>query len=446
MQYGHRYLSHTPADIAAMLEKVGAKSVDELFGAIPGNLRLKESGYNLPAEMSEMEIRDYFGKLRSENKSLICFAGGGFYDRYSPVVVSSIAARSEFLTAYTPYQPEISQGTLQYIFEYQSMMAQLTGLDVCNASLYDGATATAEAMLMCVASARKKNRVLISATVGPTVLEVVKTYARYHKIELDVIAEKEGVTDFEQLKTLLQKGDVAGVIASSVNYYGIIEDFTGWSESIKAVKAMFVINTHAIALGVLKSPAEWGADVAVGEAQSLGFPLNYGGPGLGYMCANKAVMRKMPGRIVGATTDAKGQRVFVLTLQAREQHIRREKATSNICSNQGIMTLYAAIYLSLLGDEGLKQVNNYSYGAACYALTEIERRTNAVNAFPGKQFLNEFVIRTPKAARILALGAEKGILPGILIADDMLMMAFTEKRTRSEIDQLVELIIEAENE
>lgn len=442
----HRYFSHTPDDVSAMLERIGVKSVDELFEAIPGQLRLSAQGYDLPEEMSEPEVRQFFADLGSKNRQLVCFAGAGFYDHYSPAVVGAIASRSEFLTAYTPYQPEISQGTLQYIFEYQSMMAELTGMDICNASLYDGATATAEAMLMCVASARKKNRVLVSSTVGPTVLDVVRTYARYHKIDIDVIDEKDGVTDFEHLKQLLGKGDVAGVIASAVNYYGIIEDFTGWSDAIKAVKALFAINTHALALAVLRTPAEWGADIAVGEAQSLGFPLNYGGPGLGYMCATKNVMRKMPGRIVGATADEKGQRVFVLTLQAREQHIRREKATSNICSNQGIMTLYAAIYMSLMGAEGLLKVNEQSYGAATYAARKIEADTKARLTFADKPFLNEFVLTTDKAARILELGKERGILAGVQLADDRLMVAFTEMRTRKQIDELVELIKTAENE
>ena len=442
----HRYFPHTSEDISVMLDRIGVASTDELFNDIPKQLRLKKEGYDLPEEHSETEVREFFASLREMNRRLVCFAGAGYYDRYSPSVVSAIASRSEFLTAYTPYQPEISQGTLQYIFEYQSMMAELTGLDVTNASLYDGATATAEAMLMCVAAAKKKNRVLVSSTVAPAVRDVVGTYARYHKIEIDTIPEKDGVTDFEAMKNLLGKGDVAGVIASAVNYYGIIEDFTGWSEEIKAVKALFVINTHAVALGVLKSPAEWGADIAVGEAQSLGFPLNFGGPGLGYMCAAKALMRKMPGRIVGATTDAKGQRVFVLTLQAREQHIRREKATSNICSNQGIMTLYAAIYLSLMGAKGLREVNELSYSAACYALSEIESKTKARRVYADQPFLNEFVIETPKADRIMELGAEKGILAGVKIGENRLMLAFTEMRTKEQIDKLVELIKTAENE
>lgn len=440
----HRYLPHTPGDIAAMLERIGAKSVDELYGDIPQSLRLGADGYRLPEEISETEVREYFAGLSSRNSRLVCFAGAGFYDHSSPAVVSDVASRSEFLTAYTPYQPEISQGTLQYIFEYQSMIAELTGLDMANASLYDGATATAEAMLMCVAAARKKNRVLVSATVAPAVLDVMKTYARYHRIDLDIIPERDGVTDVEALKEMLAANDVAGVIVQAVNFYGIVEDYTGVSDAVKGAKALFAINTHAVALGMVRTPAEWGADIAVGEAQSLGFPLNYGGPGLGYMCVTKALMRKMPGRIVGATTDAKGQRVFVLTLQAREQHIRREKATSNICSNQGIMTLYAAAYLSLMGADGLRQVNERSHEAAAYAAARIDADTKARRLFADKPFLNEFVIETSDPDRIIELGLKRGLLAGVKIAPDRLMMAFTEMRTRQQVDTLVEVIKEAE--
>lgn len=438
--YQHRYFPHTPDDVNLMLERIGVQNVEELFKDIPSRLRLADTGYDIPDEMSEPEVRNYFDGLQDRNRHLICFAGAGFYDHYTPAVVRALASRSEFLTSYTPYQPEVSQGTLQYIFEYQSMIAELTGLDVTNASLYDGATATAEAMLMCVAAARKKNRVLVSATVNPITLQVVKTYARYHKVEIDIIPEKDGVTDFGALKTLLEKGDVAGVIVQAVNYYGVIEDFSGWSDVIKSVKALFVVNTHALALAVVRTPAEWGADIAVGEAQSLGFPLNYGGPGLGYMSVTKTLMRKMPGRIVGATVDEKGQRVFVLTLQAREQHIRREKATSNICSNQGVMTLYAAIYCSLMGASGLREVNNMSMGAAHYAARKIDEIAGVTRLFKNHPFINEFVIETDKVDKIIAAGVNQSILAGVKIGSNRLMVAFTELRTRAQIDKLVELI------
>ena len=437
----HRYLPHTQADIAAMLERCGADSVDDLFADIPAELRMK-GGYDLPAPMSEMEVRRFFNSLRAKNTPLTCFAGAGFYDRYAPAVIADMLRRSEFLTAYTPYQPEISQGTLQYIFEYQSMMCTLTGMDVSNASMYDGATATAEAMMMCVAAARRRNRVLISATVNPIVRDVVATYARYHKVQLDEIPATDGVTDRAAMQAMLSDGDVAGVILASPNYFGILEDYTGFADDIHAAKALMVVNSHACALGIIKTPREWGADIAVGEAQSLGMPLNYGGPYLGYMCTTKALMRKMPGRIVGATVDARGQRVFVLTLQAREQHIRREKATSNICSNQGIMTLYAAMYCSVMGAEGLRQVNELSYGAAHYLANELATTGVMELRYPDKPFLNEFVMRCKgvSADDILLTAEARGILAGVKTADDELMIAVTETRTREELDTLVELV------
>ena len=438
----HRYFPHTQADIEGMLERCGASNVDDLFADIPASLRMKEEGYDLPAEMSEPEVRRYFASLRKRNTPLVCFAGAGYYDRYAPAVIASLMSRSEFLTAYTPYQPEISQGTLQYIFEYQSMMCELTGMDVCNASLYDGTTATAEAMMMCVAAARKRNRVLISATVSPVVRDVVATYARYHGVTLDVIPAAEGVTDRAAMQQMLAQGDVAGVILASPNYYGILEDYTGFADDIHAAKALMVMNSHACALGVVRTPREWGADIAVGEAQSLGMPLNFGGPYLGYMCVTKALMRKMPGRIVGATTDSKGQRVFVLTLQAREQHIRREKATSNICSNQGIMTLYAAMYCSVMGAAGLREVNELSYGGAHYLADALVATGAVTMRYPGKPFLNEFVVKCKDAAAaddIMLTAEAQGILAGVKVADDEIMLAVTELRTPEEIDKLVSI-------
>lgn len=433
-------MPQTAEDIQAMLERCKASKVDDLFEDIPAELRMKEA-YDLPAEMSEPEVRRFFKRLRNNNEDLVCFAGAGYYDRYAPSVIPSLMARSEFLTAYTPYQPEISQGTLQYIFEYQSMMCELTGMDVSNASMYDGSTATAEAMMMCVAAARKKNRVLMSAAMNPAVKDVVATYARYHKVDLEEIPVTEaGVTDRAAMKEMLAKGDVAGVLLASPNYYGILEDFTGFADDIHAVKALMVINTHACALGVVRSPREWGADIAVGEAQSLGMPMNYGGPGLGYMCTTKALMRKMPGRIVGATTDGKGQRVFVLTLQAREQHIRREKATSNICSNQGIMTLYAAMYLSVMGNKGLREVNELSYGGAHYLASELVKTGNVELVYPDSPFLNEFAVRLKYASAddVLLQAQAAGYLAGVRLDEDKLLIAVTEMRTQDEIDKLVE--------
>lgn len=438
----HRYFPHTAEDIKEMLSACGAVGLDDLYADVAPELRLLKP-YDLPDGLSEPEIRSYFEKIGSQNRPLICFAGCGAYDHYTPAVVETMAARSEFLTAYTPYQPEISQGTLQYIFEYQSMMAALTGLDVSNASMYDGATATAEAMLMAVHASRKKRRILISATVDPRTSAVVNTYARYHGIPVEVIPEYAGVTDRKELDRMLGAGDIAAVIAQTPNYYGILEDFTGWSERLHAIKALFVINSPAITLGVIRPAGEWGADIAVGEAQSLGMPLNYGGPYLGYMCATRALMRKMPGRIVGATTDALGNRVFVLTLQAREQHIRREKATSNICSNQGIMTLQAAVYMSLMGSEGIAKVNRLSCDAAHELAARLEATGRMKLSHPDKPFLNEFKMSVADGlttSQILEALAHAGILGGVAIDEREMIIAATEKRTAAEIDLYVSTI------
>lgn len=438
----HQYFPHTAEDIAAMLERCGASRLDDFYSDIAPELRLKD-GYDLPEGLSEQEVRDAFKAFARRNKHLVCFAGAGCYDHYQPAAVDSLVARSEYLTAYTPYQPEISQGTLQYIFEYQSMMSTLTGMDVCNASMYDGATATAEAMLMAVNASRRKRRVLLSATVDRATAAVVNTYARYHGVAVEVIPEHDGVTDVESMREMLGAGDVAAVIVQTPNLSGILEDFTGWAEDIHAAKALFVVNSPASPLAVIKPAGEWGADIAVGEAQSLGIPMNYGGPWLGYMCTTRALMRKMPGRIVGATTDAAGKRVFVLTLQAREQHIRREKATSNICSNQGLMTLQAAIYMSLMGADGLREVNRLG----CDGAHELARRlceTGKVSlSYPDRPFLNEFrltVAGNLSTGQVLAALEDAGILGGVAIDDREFTVAVTERRTPAEIDLYVSTI------
>lgn len=437
-----RYFPHTPDDVRHMLDKCGASSLADLYNDVPDELLLKRP-YDLPESMSEPEVKAWFDAAFSRCSSLTCFAGAGSYDHYTPAAINAILSRSEFLTAYTPYQPEISQGTLQYIFEYQSMMASLTGLDVCNASMYDGATATAEAMMMAVSSTRKKRRILVSATINPAVVQVIATYARYQNIAVETIPEHEGVTDRAVLRYMLGAGDVAGVIAQTPNYYGIIEDFEGWADDIHAAKALFIINAPALPLAVLKTPGEWGADIAVGEAQSLGMPLSYGGPYLGYMTARQALIRKLPGRIVGATVDDRGQRVFVLTLQAREQHIRREKATSNICSNQGIMTLHAAMYMALMGNKGLREVNSLSASAAHELASQLEATGKMRLSHPDKPFLNEFKVTLADAydtADVLAPLRDSGILGGVAINERDMIIACTETRTKADIESYVSII------
>lgn len=436
----HRYFPHTESDVKQMLEKCGVSSLADLYADMPAECRFTRD-YNLPDEMSEKEVRDFFEALGRKNKDFVCFAGAGFYDHYAPAVIPSIISRSEFLTAYTPYQPEISQGTLQYIFEYQSMMAMLTGLEVSNASMYDGATATAEAMMLCVANARKRNRVLISATVNPAVRKVVETYAHYHGVVLDTIAEQDGVTSRSDLEAKLAQGDVAGVIVATPNFYGILEDYSGVADLCHANKSLLVMNCVAADLGSVKTPGEWGADIAVGDAQSLGIPLSFGGPYLGYMCATKSLIRKIPGRIVGATTDDAGQRAFVLTLQAREQHIRREKATSNICSNQGLMALYVTIYMSLLGAKGLAEVNAQGAAGAHYLAEKLAATGKMSLKYPKQPFLNEFLLTTSlDVDAVIKKCTDEGILPGVKVGDGELLVAVTEMQTRKEMDRLVEII------
>ena len=438
----NKFIPHTSEDIQAMLERVGVKSIDDLYSEVPEEVIFKED-YNIPSAMSEVEIRKFFTELGKKNTQFTIFAGGGAYDHYSPSVINHLLARSEFYTAYTPYQPEISQGTLQYIFEYQSMISELTGMECSNASMYDGATATAETAFMMVASARKKNRVLISATLQERVINVVETYAKFHGVDITVIPEAEGVTDLASMRSMLEAGDVAGVILPIPNKYGIIEDFTGVADAIHAAKGLFAINADPSTLAVLRTPKEWGADIACGDGQTLGMPLCFGGPYLGYIACSQAQLRKMPGRVVGATTDADGKRAFVLTLQAREQHIRREKATSNICSNQSLMALYATIYVALMGKQGMVEVNALASDGAHYLCEQLVKSGKYALAFPGKPFLKEFVLKTDKDIDALnARLAKHGIMGGLNIGNGMVELAVTEKRTKEEIDCLIKLMTE----
>lgn len=438
----HRYFPHTEEDIQRMLEACGAKSLDDLYSDVAPELRLKHP-YALPAEMSEPELRRHFEQMASKNRKMVCFAGAGFYDHYMPAAIAPILSRSEFLTAYTPYQPEISQGTLQYIFEYQSMMSDLTGLEVCNASMYDGSTATAEAVIMAVTNARKKKRVLVSGTLNPVVARVIETYAEPRGIVLETVPVHDGVMDREAVKEMFGAGDVAGLVVATPNFYGILEDLEGLADLCHSNKALLIVNAPASALGAIRNAGEWGADIACGDAQSLGMPLNYGGPYLGYLCCTKALIRRLPGRIVGATKDDKGQRVFVLTLQAREQHIRREKATSNICSNQGIMTLHAGIYLSLMGPEGLKEVNMAGAEGIRYLAAEMEKTGKMKLAYPGQPFLNEALFTLAdglNSDKVIEACAAKGILAGVKIDDSQILVAVTEVQSKQDIDNYVSIV------
>ncbi len=433
-----KFFPHTAEDIRLMLERAGMKSLDDLYSDVPEQIRFRGE-YELPEAMSEAEVRSLFERLGEKNRRLTVFAGAGSYDHYTPAVVPNILARSEFLTSYTPYQAEISQGTLHYIFEYQSMMAELTGMEVANASMYDGSTATAEAALMALASTKKTDTVLISATIDPKVQDVVRTYAHFHGLNIETIAEKEGVTDKASMDKRLEKGGVAGVIVQQPNYYGIVEDFTGFADACHAKKALFIVNSVAADLALLRTPGEWGADIAVGDGQSLGIPMSFGGPSVGYMCCTEKLMRKMPGRIVGKTVDSRGQRVFVLTLQAREQHIRRQKATSNICSNESLMALFVTIYMAVMGKEGVKEAAQMSYDGAHY----LHDQLLATGVFKEKfqqPFFNEFCLVYKGSVEALQQRfIENGILGGVKTDDDTLMFAVTEKRTKEEIDKLVNI-------
>ena len=433
----YKYFPHTEDDLQAMMAKVGITSLDELYAQIPDAIRFK-GDYELPQGASELEVRQFFEKLGAENKQLVCFAGMGVYDHYTPSVIPNLLQRSEFLTSYTPYQAEISQGTLHYIFEYQSMMAELTGMDISNASMYDGTTACAEAMMMAVAAGKKQNKVLVSETINPKTREVLDTYALHQGIELETIPLKDGVTDLSIVNDQLSTGGVAGVIVQQPNAFGIVEDYTGFAEACHEHKALFIMDSVAADLAILKTPGEWGADIAVGDGQSLGIPMQFGGPYVGYMCCTEKLIRKMPGRIVGMTKDNRDQRAFVLTLQAREQHIRRQKATSNICSNQSLMALFVTIYMSLMGKQGLKEAAELSYAGAHYLCDEL-LKTGRFSLGYVKPFFNEFYVKYDGDVDTLYQRfVEAGILGGVRVEDGFLF-AVTEKRTKEEIDNLVKI-------
>ena len=426
------YFPHTPEDIALMLERIGVGSLDELYSDVPGECFFKGE-YDLPEAMSEQQVRDYFEKLAAKNTSLKVMVGQGAYDHYVPSVIPYITSRSEFLTAYTPYQCEISQGTLRYIFEWQTLISNLTGLPCANASMYDGPTAAAEAVRMCVAASKKKNTVIVSATLLPSVLDVIKTYASYSGVNVVV---SESVTE----DVAEGVADLAGVVVPSVNRYGIIEDHSGLAELVHSMKALLVEYCDPSVLAVVKSPAEWGADIAVGDGQSLGIPLNYGGPYVGFMACTQELMRKMPGRIVGQTVDAQGRRCYVLTLQAREQHIRREKATSNICSNQSLMALWCTVYLSLMGPKGLRRVNELCYGLSHRLYEGLLASGKFEKVYDG-EFIKEFVLKplcdVPALQKALQ---DAGYFAALQTEEGYVTFCVTERRSAAEVDEVISIV------
>ena len=433
-----RFVVSTVKEQQEMLESIGKKSFDDLFSGIPEEVKLKD-GLDLPEGLSEMETGRKIEEIAAKNtvfKSI--FRGAGAYDHYIPAAVKRIASKEEFVTAYTPYQAEISQGILQSIFEYQTMMCELTGMDASNASVYDGATAVAEAAAMC--KDKKHNKVLVSATTNPQVISVVETYCFGNGMTVEIVPEKDGVTDMEALEAALTD-DVACFYVQQPNYFGILEDYGMLGEAVHGTKAKYIIGSNPIALAIVKTPAEYGADIAVGEGQPLGMPLSYGGPYLGFMTATSKMMRKLPGRIVGETADDAGNRAFVLTLQAREQHIRREKASSNICSNQALCALTAGIYLTVMGRTGLAKAATLSTSKAHYLQKELEAAGFAPKY--DKPFFNEFVTKTPADASEILEGLEKhGILGGLALGSDEILWCTTEKNTKADIDELVKVLKE----
>lgn len=431
------YVPSTAQERQEMLASIGLCSIDELFSHIPDSLKLKGE-LNLPSGKSELEVCRTMEHIAAQNIVFdSIFRGAGAYDHYIPAIVKSVTGKEEFVTAYTPYQAEISQGVLQSIFEYQTMICELTGMDVSNASVYDGATAAAEAVNMCCE--RSRNVVFCSAAAHPDTIEVVKTYCWASDHEFVLVPAKDGKTDWNSIVPQLDKKTTACLYIQSPNFFGQIEDVQQAAEAVHTVGAKLIMGCNPIALGLYKTPAELGADIAVGEGQPLGMPLSFGGPYLGFMATTKAMMRKLPGRIVGETTDIDGKRAFVLTLQAREQHIRREKASSNICSNQALCAMTAAVYLAAVGPEGLKQVANLCYQKAHYLMQQLTAIPGITLRYQGP-FFHEFVTDQADAKRILLRLEQEGILGGLPLSDGGILWCATEKNSKEDIDRMVGII------
>ena len=431
------YVPSTLQERQEMLESIGLSSIDQLFSHIPDELKLKGE-LNLPSGMSELEVSSAMKKIAAKNVVFgSIFRGAGAYDHYIPSIVKSVTGKEEFLTAYTPYQAEISQGVLQSIFEYQTMICELTGMDVSNASVYDGATAAAEAVNMCCEHSRKV--VFCSAAAHPDTIAVVKTYCWAAGHELVLLPVKDGKTDLDAMASQLDKKTSACLYLQSPNFFGQLEEMEKAAEMIHSVGAKLIAGCNPIALGLLKTPAEQGADIAVGEGQPLGMPLSFGGPYLGFMAATQAMMRKLPGRIVGETVDVDGKRAFVLTLQAREQHIRREKASSNICSNQALCALTASVYLATVGPDGLKQAASLCYQKAHYLAQQLCSIPGVSLRYSGT-FFHEFVTDQKDSDKLLSALEQQGILGGYPLADGGILWCATEKNTKEEMDRVVEII------
>lgn len=436
------YIYNTAEDRRAMLAAIGVDSVESLFAGIPPEMRLPKP-LDLPPALGELELTQAMGFLAGRNQSvreLLCFLGAGSYDHFVPAVVDAVASRSEFYTSYTPYQPEVSQGNLQATFEYQTLICQLTGLDVSNASLYDGGSAAAEAVLLCMSVTQRARRVVTAASVHPEYREIIRTYLANLGAELVTVGTPEGRISPEELAGAVDS-QTACVLLQQPNFFGGLEDVEALARVAHDAGALVALAFDPISLGVLKRPGELGVDVAIAEGQSLGTPLQFGGPYLGIMACREQFVRRLPGRITGQTVDRQGRRCWVLTLQTREQHIRRDKATSNICTNQGLFALRAAVYLAALGPQGLRETAELSVRKAAYAKASVLEAARFESRFAGPTF-KEFVVRDTRGevASLLSQAREQGVLAGVPLGrwypelDDCFLVAVTEKRTRAEID------------
>ncbi|MCS7304568.1 MAG: aminomethyl-transferring glycine dehydrogenase subunit GcvPA [Thermoguttaceae bacterium] len=442
------YFPNTPSDQEEMLRAIGVQSIEELFAVIPEEFRLRQP-LNLPAAMTELELSRYMSEQAVRNQpagQAACFLGAGSYDHFIPAVVDFLASRSEFYTAYTPYQPEASQGSLQAFFEYQTLITQLTGMDVSNASLYEGASAMAEAVLMAMAATGRQGRVVTAANVHPEYRQTLATYLANLPTEIVTLPTPEGIVRPQDLYRELTQ-QTACIVFQHPNFFGCLEETAQLVDAAHSAGALAIVVFDPISLGLLKRPGDYGADIAVAEGQSLGIPMSFGGPYLGILACRESLLRRMPGRLVGQTTDRHGRRCWVLTLQTREQHIRREKATSNICTNQGLMALRASIYLALMGPQGLREVANLCLQKTHYAL-DLIRQTGQWQLPFDRPVFKEFVIRRPglDMDALVSAAVEKRIFPGVPLGRwypelaDCLLVAVTEKRTKTEIDRWADLL------
>ena len=438
-----RYIANTENEKIEMLKEIGIDNIRDLFKAIPNSVYLT-SALNIPDNISEIDLIKSLKALSEKNKNLddyTCFLGAGAYDHYIPTIIDSLISRQEFYTSYTPYQPEISQGTLQSIFEYQTMICELTGMQVSNASMYDGATALTEAAIMAC-EATKRTEILIAKSVHPESRKILNTYSKYRNISIVELGYRNGQIDIDDLKSKINS-NTAALLLQSPNFFGIIEDIASVEALVHENKSLLVVSADPISLAILESPGKLGADIVVGEAQALGTPISYGGPYLGFFATTEKLMRKMPGRIAGQTVDSNGKRGFVLTLQTREQHIRREKATSNICSNHALNALMATIYLTVLGKEGLRKLANLCIQKSHYAYKELLNTGKFTEVFTAP-FFKEFIVKSKEDVNSLndKLFKDK-IIGGYSLEKDYdeinngWLVAVTEKRSKEEIDLLV---------